>query len=456
LERTSGPQGIFEEDDEEARLEKMAKGEVYVETGEEFDQDKLRRYQKLKMTYHVGIVKCDSVGTAVHLYKQCDGMEFERSSNVLDLRYVHDTFFAKLTKAPRETARDVPADYEPPEFATSALQQTKVDLAWDKDDPRRSRLTQRDFSKGEILEDDYKTYLASGSDEDEDDEEGASKYMKLLGGEEEDDDMEGIEISWNVGLENSAKDLVKKVEKKKEQKDENVYEKYLRERQEKKKARKYEERTAKKAASAAEDEKTVEEEEEGPSKAFNDPFFSQGPQKTKSSKQRERAQKKKEEEQQKDDEDKKKAELELLVMGSEEAEGFDLKDLEAAASGKVRKKGLSKRNKKRLKNNGDAEAAPVDTFQVDTEDDRFKTALSSKDFHIDPTANAFKNTEGMKKIRESVSKFSSSKQAANIGKEKSKKSKQEDQPERSTQSLIDSVKRGAAEHQVKKKKKKTF
>ena len=83
-----------------------------------------------------------------------------------------------------------------------------------------------------------------------------------------------MEITWNVGLENAAKDIVKKVETKKSQKDENVYEKYLRERQEKKKAKKAE---AKAAAKASEQEDENEDNEDGDSaKAFCDPFFTQG------------------------------------------------------------------------------------------------------------------------------------------------------------------------------------
>lgn len=34
-------------------------------------------------------------------------------------------------------------------FATAALQQTNVELAWDQDDPKRNRLTMKDFAKGD-------------------------------------------------------------------------------------------------------------------------------------------------------------------------------------------------------------------------------------------------------------------------------------------------------------------
>ena len=115
------------------------------EEGEEIDQDALRRYQKKKMGYYVAIVRCNNVETAIHLYTQCDGIEFERSSNMLDLRYVADSYFDKLADEPRDSAEEVPPDYEAPVFATAALQQTNVELAWDKDDPKRNRLTMEDF-----------------------------------------------------------------------------------------------------------------------------------------------------------------------------------------------------------------------------------------------------------------------------------------------------------------------
>lgn len=158
-EKVRGPQGLFQEEEEEdevERLERLARGEEFEEEGEEIDQDALRAYQKKKMGYHVAIVRCNSVETAISLYSQCDGLEFERSSNVLDLRwprypnpnpiavkitglllltfvsrcnlatilpcatispcpcarYVAPSYLKKLMPEPRDSSEDVPMDYE--------------------------------------------------------------------------------------------------------------------------------------------------------------------------------------------------------------------------------------------------------------------------------------------------------------------------------------------------------
>ena len=51
------------------------------------------------------MVECDSIATADYLYKACDGVEFERSSNVLDLRFIPDSM--KFPHPPRDVANEV-------------------------------------------------------------------------------------------------------------------------------------------------------------------------------------------------------------------------------------------------------------------------------------------------------------------------------------------------------------
>ena len=51
------------------------------------------------------MVECDSIATADYLYMTCDGVEFERSSTKLDLRFVPDTM--EFKQQPRDVAKHV-------------------------------------------------------------------------------------------------------------------------------------------------------------------------------------------------------------------------------------------------------------------------------------------------------------------------------------------------------------
>lgn len=69
-------------DDDDDSDAVSARGED--ESGEsdvEVDQRRLRMYERSKLRYYYAIVECDSVGTAAHLYNQCDGLEFELTAN---------------------------------------------------------------------------------------------------------------------------------------------------------------------------------------------------------------------------------------------------------------------------------------------------------------------------------------------------------------------------------------
>ena len=51
------------------------------------------------------MVECESSATADYLYKACDGVEFESSSNVLDLRFIPDSM--ELKHSPCDVATEV-------------------------------------------------------------------------------------------------------------------------------------------------------------------------------------------------------------------------------------------------------------------------------------------------------------------------------------------------------------
>lgn len=131
----------------------------------------LRRYQLERLRYYYAVIECDSVETAHHIYQHCDGSEFEKSANFLDLRFVPDsvTFSPEEDGPVRDVATELPKNYRSkPDISTAALQSTRVTLTWDADDAGRVRVMRRAPLKGEEQEEaDLRAYLASASSDDE-------------------------------------------------------------------------------------------------------------------------------------------------------------------------------------------------------------------------------------------------------------------------------------------------
>ena len=65
-----------------------------------FDPERLRAWELNKLKYFFALVECDAGVAAAALYDACDGLEFESSANVLDLRLVpNDTVFPAHARA---------------------------------------------------------------------------------------------------------------------------------------------------------------------------------------------------------------------------------------------------------------------------------------------------------------------------------------------------------------------
>uniref|UniRef100_A0A3Q4HS40 ESF1, nucleolar pre-rRNA processing protein, homolog (S. cerevisiae) n=1 Tax=Neolamprologus brichardi TaxID=32507 RepID=A0A3Q4HS40_NEOBR len=225
----------------------------------EEEREKLRDYQFKRLKYFYAVAECDSAQTAAKIYEECDGYEYESSCSVLDLRFVPDD--VKFDEEPKDAATDANLSaYTPKLFTSSATSTSKVQLTWDETDHERVTALNRKFNKDELLDMDFRAYLASSSEEEEEGGDGAfeedvktkkkkseeqiSKYRELLKGiqekekkVQEDKDME-MEVTWVPGLKETTEQLVKK---KLEAKDAlTPWEDFLQKKREKKKQKKCE------------------------------------------------------------------------------------------------------------------------------------------------------------------------------------------------------------------------
>ncbi|TPX62434.1 hypothetical protein SpCBS45565_g07043 [Spizellomyces sp. 'palustris'] len=366
---------------------------------EDYDNIKLRKYQMERLKYYYAVVECDSVETARAIYKTCDGTEYEKSANFFDLRYIPTGM--DFDDSPSDEACDVPAAYQPKDFVTQALQHSKVKLTWDEDDDDRVRITRRKFTKNDLQDMDFKAYLASASEDEESDDDAQSlraKYQALLQGNTDGnrdafgnkETEEELEITFAPGLSEKAAALLEKKKERDTQKDETVFEQYLRKQKEKRKAKK----TAQKEL---DDEPLVSSGDEEID--MDDPFFSEefGPEyqpkvsDTSESKQPKKALKSRKPTA---DDVKSKAELELLMLqdeGGPNSRHFDMKEVIKEEKGQRKKKGRKPKKERR-------EGGVQDGFEIDIKDPRFASVLESHHFAIDPNNPQFKKTQAMEKV----------------------------------------------------------
>lgn len=176
---------------ERLEKEKLHGPQVNMNDDEHLDLEKLRKYEKSKLKYYFGVLECDSAETVNAIYEACDGMEFDRSSVVFDLRIIPDDVV--IDTPLRDHADEVPVTYRPPDFYNKALQHTKVELLWDGDDDfQREQVLKSWGDKGgrknvndaenEAL---LNAFIASSSEEEEEEEDD----------DDDDSDEEGKEKS---------------------------------------------------------------------------------------------------------------------------------------------------------------------------------------------------------------------------------------------------------------------
>ncbi|KAI3725865.1 hypothetical protein L1987_65661 [Smallanthus sonchifolius] len=370
-EAVRGPVGLF--DDEDGKNKDGDSDDS--DDDDEIDNEKLRAYELSRLKYYFAVVVCDSIATADYIYKSCDGIEFERSSNKLDLRFIPDSM--EFKHPARDVATEAPASYEGIDFQTRALQLSKIDLTWDENEPQRSKKLKRKINvdlESKYVKDELelKEFIASSDSETDDDEnnaDGGNKkrqktdaYRALLqsgdgSDEDEEDGKMDMEVTFNTGLE----DLSKKILEKKDKNSETVWDAYLRKRKEKKKARKNRSKNSSDDESGGSDDEPVEE--------LGD-FFAG-----------ETAQKKKESRGEKDKKpetgEASRAELELLLATDEGRDANNVKGYN-----------LKRKKSKGKKDDIDEEKIPT----VDYDDPRFSSLFSKPEFALDPTDPRFKRS----------------------------------------------------------------
>ncbi|OCF36722.1 hypothetical protein I316_01318 [Kwoniella heveanensis BCC8398] len=147
--------------------------DVESEAGsEDIDMDQLRQYQLERLRYFYAIATFSTVAASEYVMNECNGTEFERTANIMDLSYVPEGMEFADDEI-RDEATKEPKGYKGNDFVTDALRHSKVKLTWDQDDPNRVKMTRRTLTREEIEEQDFNNLVASSgselSDDDDDD-----------------------------------------------------------------------------------------------------------------------------------------------------------------------------------------------------------------------------------------------------------------------------------------------
>ena len=153
-------------------------------------ENAIRRYELDRMRYAFAIAKFNSVQTASNIYSQLNGVLFERSSCILDLRVVMLEDEAQFLKGDKlvpvaeggwmmDECFAFPQLYSAKDdFETKALQKTKPELTWDQTDPDRLKITTRKLSLEKAHDwanDPANQFIAMSDDESE-----AGDHLHLL------------------------------------------------------------------------------------------------------------------------------------------------------------------------------------------------------------------------------------------------------------------------------------
>jgi hypothetical protein len=447
-EKTSGPKRIYKKVSSEGTESEDSDGEDGA-----IDASKLRYYERSKLRWFYAIIVCSNIKTAESIYTECDGMEYMKTANVFDLRFVPEgqSFDGRQV---RDVATDLPADYVAPTFQTKALQHTNVELTWDKVDGERKKTLSRKLNADDLKDEDFKTYLASASEDSdqdndlipEDDPEAVRmRYQSLLGANEvsgaaerqgkkewggadvdndqahlgsvPDKDME-LQVTFEQDLETLGEKLSTKAKEKRLKGSETVWDAYVRRRKEKREEARRKGRVNYHSSDDEDDfDSDIEQEQEptgnrenGDVDPFDDPFFSQNDtfkDKDPSGKQP-KSKKNSADKVDLFDDERRQAELEMILM-DEESLGRSAKKRVRSAPGDMSVQKLTKKErmklaklKKRAEREDGSDSDDIDAMNkdyLDMKDPRFQDVFENPEFALDPTDPRFvKAGKGVSKL----------------------------------------------------------
>lgn len=370
--------------------------------------NRVRQYQINKLKYYYAVVEFDTPESANMVYTECDGKEYELSASRFDLRFIPDEMVFDAEPTSSCLSPPMPESYKPKVFFTTALQQGKVDLTWDENDPERAAAMKKAYECEDGDIGDVKAFLASDSDDedevdnkesriaapsdessDEDeveDKDTIEKYRALIAditeSEERKSNAKGnMEVSWE---ENKTVD-----DPEEEIKDLTPWEKYLKKKKDKKSKKR------EKSTKTEEKENSISDDELPEGVDLSDPFFADEVEKNTKKEKKVKNKKKPSQSLPIVGEEAPNA-LELIVMDSDDDKHhFDFKQIRETENIDASKSKKKKWSKKKKKVEGSIPSKKEDGFKVDVRDDRFSALFSSANYNIDPSDPSFKRTNAM-------------------------------------------------------------
>lgn len=201
------------------KMEKEAKVGPIIGTSE-VDEEALRRYELETMKYYYAVAECDSLETSKKIYDECDGLEIERTSNVLDLRFVPESLVFPFD--PTDVATEVPKKYKMLDYYTKALQQSRVTLTWDEVPRERINTLRKAFQDEDIDDDELAKYIATPSPVNETANEEIEEHY--VGKQSQFSKMNGnmdLEIKFHSAFDDIGKEVMK------DDTDKSVWDKFL-------------------------------------------------------------------------------------------------------------------------------------------------------------------------------------------------------------------------------------